>query len=174
MKFELFSGGRKVDVEVTPQGEDFGVAFDGKKFAIRLEKGSTADEFLALFDDDELRVTLEEETETTLKLGIDGSMVSVGRAQAQMQSGVSTPDETPHGTGEKDALTSPLYGKIVSVDVKAGEGVDTGQSLLVVESMKMESVIRADGKHTVKEVLVKEGEGVTKGQVLMRFTPGEG
>ncbi|MDV3277041.1 MAG: hypothetical protein LYZ69_01070 [Nitrososphaerales archaeon] len=174
MKFELYAGSRKVDVEVTPQGEDLGVAFDGKKFAVRLEKGRTTNEFLAHFDDDELRVMLEDETEAVLKLGINGNPVTVGRAQAQLLTGPAGSDETPQGTTEKDALTSPLYGKIVSVDVKAGDGVDKGQSLLVIESMKMESVIRAEAKHTVREVLVKEGEGVTKGQVLMRFSRGEG
>jgi biotin carboxyl carrier protein len=38
-----------------------------------------------------------------------------------------------------------------------------------MEAMKMESILHAAGKYKIKEILVKEGEGVDKGQALIRF-----
>lgn len=174
MKFELYADGKKFDVEVTPEGEAFSVSFGGKKFRVQVDQLPTDGRVRARLDDDELEVTLEDETESMLRLKLDGQSVVLGRAQAKLGGAGTAETEAAAVASEKDALTSPLFGKVVSVDVKPGDAVDSGQSLLVVEAMKMESVIRADGKHRIKEVLVKEGQGVTKGQVLMRFSPGEG
>jgi biotin carboxyl carrier protein len=174
MKFELFSGGTKFDVDVTPQGDGFAVEFGGKRFAVKVERAPEGDSVLARVDNDEIMVILEDETESMLRLGVDGQSITLGRAQVQLHAGAAAEEATAPPGAEKDALPSPLYGKVVSVDVKPGDVVDTGQSLLVLEAMKMESVVRADSKHRIKEVLVKEGEGVQKGQVLMRFSPGEG
>lgn len=169
MRFELFNGGKKVDVEVAQSGEDLGVSFDGKRFTVRLATSPSSDAILASVDGEELSVVLEEETETRLTLSVQGRPVSLGRAQARLLSGPSSPATAAPVATEQNALVSPLFGKVISVDVKAGESVDAGQSLVVLEAMKMESVLRADGKHTISEVLVKEGDGVTKGQTIMRF-----
>ncbi len=168
MKFELYSGGKKLDVEVAQRGEAMEVVFDGKKFNVLLNQAPSGESIAATVDGRDLTVLLDEETESKLCLTVDGRPVSLGRVQATLQGGASEPAAAPV-TSEQNALTSPLFGKVISVDVKAGDSVDTGQSLVVLEAMKMESVIRADSKHVIKEVLVKEGEGVQKGQPMIRF-----
>jgi biotin carboxyl carrier protein len=168
MKLELYNRDRKVDVEVTPLDDDLQIAFEGKEFKVRMAQPSNDGAINVDLNGKSLRVILEEETEKSLKLRIDGESLVFSRAQVQFaQSGAATTSAVQ--TVEADALVSPLYGKIVSVDVKAGDLVETGGALLSVEAMKMESVIRAESKRKVKEVLVKEGEGVKKGQVLIRF-----
>jgi biotin carboxyl carrier protein len=168
MRFELFNGPKKVDVEVTQMGENLAVAFDGKKFDVRLTPDSSNDALVASVDGRDLTVVLEEETESKLRFSIDGRQITLARAQTQLGGDSSGASSAPV-IAEANALASPLFGKVISVDVKAGDTVDSGQSLLVLEAMKMESVLRADGKHVIKEVLVKEGDGVQKGQPLLRF-----
>lgn len=168
MKFELYNGGKKVDVEVSPKGEELAVSFGGKSFNVRLARDGSSDALVASVDGKDVSVVLDEETETRLRLTVDGRPITLARAQAQLQAGSSGPAASPMPV-EANALVSPLFGKVISVDVKAGESVDSGQSLIVLEAMKMESVLRADGKHMIKEVLVKEGDGVQKGQLIMRF-----
>jgi acetyl/propionyl-CoA carboxylase alpha subunit len=168
MKFELYNGGKKVEVEVSSKGEDLAVSFGGKTFNVRLVRDGSADAMVASVDGKDSSVVLEEETETRLRLTVDGRPITLARAQAQLQAGSIGPAASPMPV-EQNALVSPLFGKVISVDVKAGESVDSGQSLVVLEAMKMESVLRADGKHVIKEVLVKEGDGVQKGQLIMRF-----
>ncbi len=60
-----------------------------------------------------------------------------------------------------------MAGAILSVGCIAGDGFTAGQELLVMESMKMEIPILADGSGTVVEILVAEGEPVIQGQPLI-------
>ena len=48
-----------------------------------------------------------------------------------------------------------------------GDSVDEGDTLIIIESMKMEMPIEAMDPGTVKEVLCQEGQAVAEGQVLM-------
>jgi biotin carboxyl carrier protein len=59
-----------------------------------------------------------------------------------------------------------MPGKIVRVLVQAGEKVEAGQGLLVVEAMKMQNEIRSPKTGTVERLSVKEGQPVNAGEVL--------
>ena len=59
-----------------------------------------------------------------------------------------------------------MPGKIARVLVQAGEKVEVGQGLLVVEAMKMQNEIRSPKSGTVERLLVKEGQPVNAGEVL--------
>ena len=168
MKIELFNKEKKVDIQVTPAGDELNVAFDGKEYNVKVAQPTPSGAIDVNLNGKSLQVILDEETEKILRLRVDGDQLSFSRAQVQFaQGGAAMSTEVQ--SAEANALISPLYGKVVSVDVKSGDQVDTGAALLSIEAMKMESVIRADSKRKIKEVLVKEGEGVKKGQVLIRF-----
>ncbi len=62
---------------------------------------------------------------------------------------------------------SEITGSIWKVEVQPGASVEAGQTLLIVESMKMEIPIESPSAGTVREVLVAEGEGVQDGQWLV-------
>jgi biotin carboxyl carrier protein len=64
-------------------------------------------------------------------------------------------------------ITAPMTGKIVSVKVKKGDLVETGQVLCIIEAMKMENEITAPKAGTVQEVNVAEGSPVSEGEVLL-------
>jgi propionyl-CoA carboxylase alpha chain len=66
-------------------------------------------------------------------------------------------------------LLSPMPGLLVSVAVNAGDVVEPGQELAVVEAMKMENVLRADVQRTVSSVLVAPGESVSADQPILEF-----
>ena len=59
-----------------------------------------------------------------------------------------------------------MAGKVVRVLVKAGETVEAGQGLLVVEAMKMQNEIRSPKSGIVERLLAKEGQPVNAGEVL--------
>lgn len=75
------------------------------------------------------------------------------------------------GTTEKvNSLLSPMPCKILRVHVKAGEKVQKDQALLVIESMKMETVVRSPGEGlVVKRIVHGEGEVVGTGVELVEF-----
>jgi glutaconyl-CoA decarboxylase len=71
----------------------------------------------------------------------------------------------PAGTGEP--VTAPLPGKILSVAVKAGDRVKTGDELCVIEALKMANSIKSPRDGTVQEVSVAVGESVAFGAPLV-------
>ncbi|MGW3033151.1 acetyl/propionyl/methylcrotonyl-CoA carboxylase subunit alpha [Streptomyces sp. NPDC001178] len=72
-----------------------------------------------------------------------------------------------------DSLTAPMPGTVTVVKVAVGDEVSAGQSLLVVEAMKMEHVISAPHAGTVAELDVTPGTTVAMDQVLAVITPAE-
>ena len=70
---------------------------------------------------------------------------------------------------EENTVVSPMPGKVVKIPVKAGEQVSAGQTLVVVEAMKMQSEFKASHDKTVLEILVKEGDTVDAHQLMMKL-----
>lgn len=66
-------------------------------------------------------------------------------------------------------LTAPMNGSIVRVLVEAGQQVEAGTALVVLEAMKMEHSIRAPHTGTVKALYCSEGEMVSEGAVLVEL-----
>lgn len=72
------------------------------------------------------------------------------------------PAAAPAPTTGGKAITSPLPGVIISVDVKEGSVVKRGQKVAVIEAMKMENDILADADGTVTAVHVSKGDTVAE------------
>ena len=62
---------------------------------------------------------------------------------------------------------SPLTGKVLKVLVAQGAQVDKGEALLIIEAMKMENIVQAEGSGTVAALNVKVGDAVRSGDVLL-------
>jgi biotin carboxyl carrier protein len=74
-----------------------------------------------------------------------------------------------HGNVEAEGrqqIVAPMPGKVVRILVQAGDHVDAGQGLLVVEAMKMQNEVRSPKRGTVERILAKEGQPVNAGEVL--------
>jgi biotin carboxyl carrier protein len=74
-----------------------------------------------------------------------------------------------HGALEAEGrqqVIAPMPGKVVRILVQAGEKVEAGQGLLVVEAMKMQNEIRSPKGGIVERLHVKEGQPVNAGEVL--------
>ena len=64
-------------------------------------------------------------------------------------------------------VACPLPGTVISINVKEGDTVSAGQTLVVLEAMKMENNIEAERGGVVKQVLVQAGATVMEGDVLI-------
>lgn len=71
--------------------------------------------------------------------------------------------------GASDSLKAGMPGKIVDIMVEAGQTVEAGQPLLIMEAMKMENEMRAGSACKIKEVHVKQGENVETNTMLISF-----
>ena len=66
-------------------------------------------------------------------------------------------------------LLCPMPGLVVSVNVKEGQEVKAGESLAVVEAMKMENVLTAERDATVSKINAKKGDSLAVDDVIMEF-----
>jgi biotin carboxyl carrier protein len=66
-------------------------------------------------------------------------------------------------------LTAPLPGTIIEIFVKAGDTIESGQVILVIEAMKMKNSIRSTRAGKITDVLVSAGQTVAHKQALVRF-----
>ena len=70
---------------------------------------------------------------------------------------------TGSGSGE---VTVPMQGTVVKVLVAQGDVVEEGQTICILEAMKMENAVVADTAGTVAELRVAAGDGVGAGDVV--------
>ena len=71
------------------------------------------------------------------------------------------------GTGKKDGVKSPLPGVILDIKVKEGDTVKKGQTIIILEAMKMENNINANKDGKISEIKVKQGDSVLEGTDLV-------
>jgi len=79
--------------------------------------------------------------------------------------------DVQHGEVTPGGLSAPMPGLILDVRVSAGQHVNAGETLVVMEAMKMEHVIAAPSAGSVSEVLVTKGQQVDNGAPLLTFDP---
>ncbi|MFC7173698.1 biotin/lipoyl-containing protein [Haloplanus litoreus] len=110
-------------------------------------------------------VNLEERGAPAIPTGTGG-----GNAGGRMERPDAVTGDDEGGTvaaGEGERIDAEMQGTILSVEVAAGDEVDAGDVVLVLEAMKMENDVVAESGGTVSEVLVSEGESVDMGDPLI-------
>jgi len=88
-------------------------------------------------------------------------------ASGQLGAVTAAPAAAPASSAGGEAVNAVLAGNIFKVHVAPGDAVEKNDALLVVEAMKMETVISAPKSGTVTEVLVKEGDVVAVGDAMV-------
>lgn len=63
-------------------------------------------------------------------------------------------------------ILAPLSGKVLSVTVKVGATVEEDDEVMVIEALKMETIVYSPGEGKVAEIKVKEGDDVEEDDVL--------
>lgn len=81
-----------------------------------------------------------------------------------------TPQKLPSAPAANAGdIVSPLAGKIVAIDAKAGQTLSEGERVLTMEAMKMNTFVVAPKSGVVKEILVEAGQAVEEGATLVRM-----
>ena len=72
-------------------------------------------------------------------------------------------------TSEQENASAPMPGQVLKILVTAGQHISAGDPLLILEAMKMEQTLRASMDGVVEAVLVKQGDVVAPGDVLVHI-----
>jgi 3-methylcrotonyl-CoA carboxylase alpha subunit len=112
-------------------------------------------------------------SEVLLQLGKPGQPAELAHVFTQQgATRIRVINPLAHAEGaqdEKGGLTAPMPGKVVSFAVKVGDKVKAGQSLAVMEAMKMEHTIAAPKDGEVKELLYSPGDQIAEGAELLKL-----
>ena len=140
--------GKEFDYQLTQKkSSHYQLMANGKSHEIRI-LSVEGDQIWMLVDDYELRLETKNE--------LDLMMMTLGVATG---SAVDNPE-----------VLAPMPGTILDIMVSPGQKVKKGDSLLVLNAMKMENVIKAPGDGEVYEISVSAGDNVNKNQVLISFS----
>jgi len=177
--YAIFIDGKPVEIELTRTGESsFTVKIEDKAFNIELsaDKLDLEKEFSIKIDNKQYKVEMPKiNQKKTFPVKVE---------EATFEAEVKTPRRRPASMifeptritpmrrtmaptrHQEGSVTAPMTGKILSVMVKKGDQVKTGQILCVLEAMKMENEITAPKTGTVQEVYVSEDSSVSEGEAL--------
>ena len=94
---------------------------------------------------------------------------SCGRPGTSTRSGPA-PAAAPSSNGSNKAVTSPLPGSVFALKCKVGDQVNEGDTVMILESMKMETEVHTPHSGTVNSILVQEGANVQTGDELIHIS----
>ena len=141
-KFSFTIRGNKYDVELQNMEDNIAeIEVNGSKYEVEIHK--------------EIKAT------KTPKL-VRAQVVPTGDSD---KARTSKPTERK-GTG---GVKAPLPGTILTLSVKVGDDVKVGDTLLVMEAMKMENNIKADKSGKIADIKVKVGDSVLEGDLLVEI-----
>ncbi|HID37159.1 MAG TPA: pyruvate carboxylase subunit B, partial [Ghiorsea sp.] len=141
---------------------EFNITIHGEEYHIKIEgTGHVEDDLKPYY----IKVdnVLEEvylETLTEMVPTLDGRSIDAGK--------VSKGSKRPKARNDSD-VTTPMPGRIVSVNVKEGDTVEAGDTVVTVEAMKMENPVHAPVSGTVKAIYVAEGDTVNPDECLIEI-----
>ncbi len=82
---------------------------------------------------------------------------------------ISISASKPQQQSAKGTLLAPIPGLVVKINVSEGDVVKAGDTVMILEAMKMESEINAEKDGSVQKILVKEGDNIEEGQALIEI-----
>jgi len=170
MRYHVAIGARSFIVDL---GTD-GVVVDGRPVEASLAHGDGSPLRGLLIDGRSHRVVAERLAEGSWALDLGGT-----RIDASVMDGRTKAIRDAVGAGRSETvgprpIVAPMPGMVVKVEVVEGDVVEAGQGVVIVEAMKMENELRAEGVGVVTRVHATRGQAVEKGQVLVELAPVEG
>jgi len=166
VKYIVALGDQRVTVDVEPEA----VTVTGRRVpAALIDVEGTPIRMVTIGDRVHRVVVRRRESKGHYVLWIDGYTYDVEALDERTRTIRDLTAEAAGPTGPKP-LVAPMPGLVVRVLVAAGDVVQAGQGLVVMEAMKMENELRSSGAGRVARVAVAPGSAVEKGAVLIELT----
>ncbi len=164
MRYFVTIGTRVLEVELGPQG----VRVEGEDVVADLAEMDGTEVRALLLGGKSHRILVGREGPGDWSLYLSGRRLQA-RVLDERRQAIQKLTGMGLGGGGPKALRAPMPGLVIKVEVKEGDQVVPGQGLVIVEAMKMENELRAEGEGRVGRVLVAAGQTVEKDQVLVEF-----
>ena len=147
MNKKLMLNGQEVEVDIEQiSNEEVLFSYEGKKYLFK--KKYVTDRYIELDDHGQKLNFPYTKVNRQFFVDIDGVIVNI--------EGVNKKRSKKNKV--EDKMTSPMPGKIISILFKKGDLVKKGDSLLILEAMKMEHTIKANKDGVIKEIVYKKND----------------
>ncbi|MCR5091509.1 MAG: biotin/lipoyl-binding protein [Bacilli bacterium] len=90
-----------------------------------------------------------------------------GEVPAKAEAPKAAPAAAPAASGKGEPVLAPMQGNILNVMVKVGDSVKAGQTIIILEAMKLENEIKAPRDGVVSSIAVSKGQAVNNKAVLL-------
>ena len=155
-------------LSITQDGDVFTVTVEGSKAVTVSTRWRPGDRLADLAIAGQRHAVKVERTPGGFRLrqrGLDARVLVLNPRAAELNR--LMPEKAAPDTS--NLLLCPMPGLIVSIAVEEGQEVQEGQTLAIVEAMKMENVLRAEKKAVVKTIPVKPGDSLAVDEIIMEF-----
>jgi len=165
MKYHVGIGDEQFEIVV--DGDD--ITVNGRRVRAHLDDLAAAGAHTLRIGDEVHAVTARRGSDRgTFDIAVGGHRFAVEALDARAKAIRAIAGASGRPTGPVH-LIAPMPGLIVRINVQAGDTVQPGQGLVVMEAMKMENELRAASAATVKRVAVTTGSAVEKGALLLEM-----
>lgn len=162
MKYITTVNDKTYEIEIAQEGQ---VLVDGVPRAIDFHRGRAYGVFSLIIDHQSYE-TIVEERDGTYHVLITGNLYEVSVTDERAQRLAHASGALGAGSGEI-LMKSPMPGLIVAVAVEEGQEVEEGQTVIILESMKMQNELKAPRAGTIGRVSVAAGNNVEQGKPLI-------
>ena len=169
--YSILLADERRDVEVTLEDGGATVAMDGRFIRVAGDLDAAARMFEGEVDDATVAVQIARDGAgyALVHGGVEARALALSPRAAELY---ALMPEKPEPDTSK-LLLSPMPGLLKSVMVAAGDTVEPGQALAIVEAMKMENVLRAEKTATVEEIKADAGASLAADEIILTFADPE-
>ena len=164
MRYYVTVEGRTLEVDLTGEAP----RVDGTPVAAELTPIPGTSIWHLLADDRVYTVVAHRRNRHLWDLHLDGVRLEVDAVDERTRT-IRTMTGQNAAAGGHRPVRAPMPGLVVRVNVDAGERVSAGQSVAIIEAMKMENDLKAERDGVVSRIAVSPGQPVEKGAVLVEF-----
>jgi biotin carboxyl carrier protein len=157
--------GRIHRLAVKGTGSPVPVQIDGKTYDVDFSAGDGSLLSLIVMGRS-YEADVVEESEGVLTVWVEGKLhrIEYQEEGRRPRRGAVVPRQD---IGGRQMIVAPMPGKVVALLVSPAQEVSAGQGVIVIEAMKMENELKASGPGVIKEIKVREGDGVSGGDILI-------
>jgi len=159
-KYVIKIGNRKKDISI----DDSKITIDGKEFEYDYEQ-MFGTSYILKVGDKFYDVSAKRINREKYVVVINGNDFEV-EARTTLEEKAREVIEQHSLKNRGQEIKAPMPGMILKVNKKVGDSVSLGESIMILEAMKMENELKSPKDGKIKEVLVKEGDAVEKGAKL--------
>jgi len=167
LEFEFTLNGEKRRVSTDARSPNTEVTIDGTTYEV--DWARVGDGVVSLIVDGRSHTVHVARRDGGVDVQVEGRQFSFDTGSRDDDSAVAA----GAAAGDGGSIKAPMPGNVVKVMVEEGDEVTVGQSIVVVEAMKMENEVRSSVDGTVVKVSVAAGDSVGTSEVMVEIEPAE-